>query len=131
MSKKTLLILTILTTVALLFAVVNTVSAQTDVQSLQSEFESTPTTISVKPCPCESTPVVIAPNPYRGVYCCPQPYSYSCYRPVTCCPQPYSYCRPSTCYSPCYTPAPVVYRRAALRPLFHRYYHRYYSACCY
>ncbi|MDR0705282.1 MAG: hypothetical protein LBF88_09880 [Planctomycetaceae bacterium] len=127
MSKKTLFILI---TAALLFAVVNTVSAQNDVQSLQTEFNNTTRAITAPPCPCsESTPVVIAPNPYRGL-CCPQPYP--CYRPVTCCPQPYSYCRPLPCYSPCYTPAPVIYRRAGLRPLFfHRYYHRYYSACCY
>lgn len=126
MFQKTLFILT---TTALLFAVVNTVSAQNDVQSLQTEFDSTPTTITVKPCPCETKPVVIAPNPYRGL-CCPQPYP--CYQPITCCPQPYLCYQPLPCYSPCYTPAPVVYRRASLRPLFfHRYYHRYYSACRY
>ncbi|MDR2117893.1 MAG: hypothetical protein LBP87_16080 [Planctomycetaceae bacterium] len=129
MSTRTFFILTV---AALLFGTVNTVSAQNDLQSLQTEFESTSTVIAAKPCPCSSEPVpiVIAPNPYRG-RCCPQPYP--CYRPTTCCPQPYPCYRPATCYSSCYTPAPVVYRRAGLhRPLFfHRYYHRYYSACCY
>ena len=73
----------------------------TDVQSLQYEFGKSVSTTQLPPCNCK--PVVYAPVNRGCCYCC------------------------TPCYSSCYVaprcyPAPKVYRRACVRPVYSPYY---------